>query len=451
MSKDWSRHESVRQYLKRICGHIKVKDVHKEIRLEMTNHLDERVEDMVQDGFSEEEAVQLALGQMGDPDQIGRQLHAAHKPVFEWSLAVLVAILLGIGLVAMYAMKFALSDDYGLGEGYFPRQSLYVAVGVLLLIGIYFMDYRKLKKFSWYLYGFTVVIMFITSQIGIGMNGNKHWLVFGPFTLDIFAISSYLFMIAIAGTLVSNKEKAAGSFMEWLAIGKMATLYFLIPVWLYAVNYALVSFIVYGFGVMAIILFVSRNYKLLLTGLVLFAAGGLAFLKLNVSYYYMLLDRLQAYLHPYSNPNGYHTLKVLESIQSAGMWGQGFGVENKMFRYIHSEMIFTYLIYSLGWVFGAAMVALVLLFAVKVISVSRKLRDPYAKGLVVGLFSVIGFHYLWNMLMSVGLLPITGMTMPFISYGGTQTIMEIAAIGVILSVYRRKNMLGRASAESTGS
>ncbi|MBD2871658.1 FtsW/RodA/SpoVE family cell cycle protein [Paenibacillus arenilitoris] len=451
MSKEWSRNEAVGQFLKQVCGHIKAKEVHEEIRLEMLSHLDELVEDKLREGVTEEEAVRQALERMGDPDQIGKQLHAAHKPVFEWSLAVLVAIMVGISLSVMYAMKFTLIDEYGLVDRYFQHKSVYVAAGVIVLIAIYFMDYRTLKKYSWYLYILNIVLVLGGSEFGQQINGSGRWLGIGSIGFDVYALSPYLFMVAIAGTLTLQANKPTAHRSQWVAIGKMTVLYFLVPVLLYTANRSLIPLVIYGLSVMALIWLVAKNYKLLLAGLVSYIVGGSGFLLSNPHYYYMLMERLQAFLHPHSEPGGYMTLKALHFIQSAGMWGQGFGVENRMIPYVYGDMIFTYLIYSLGWVFGAAMVVLILVLAGRAINVSRQLRDPYARGLVVGLFSIIGIHYLWNMLMSVGLLPIAGMPMPFISYGGTRTVAELAAVGVILGVYRRKNRLSRASAEITGS
>ncbi|MFX3634521.1 MAG: FtsW/RodA/SpoVE family cell cycle protein [Candidatus Pristimantibacillus sp.] len=116
--------------------------------------------------------------------------------------------------------------------------------------------------------------------------------------------------------------------------------------------------------------------------------------------------------------------------------------------YIYSDMLFTYLVYSLGWVAGVAIATVVLMLAGRIAGIVTKLHDPYAKNLVIGLFSIIGVKFLWSIAMSVGLLPMTSMRLPFIGYGGTSTILEMAAIGVILSVYRRKDMIPRQAAST---
>ncbi|WP_171056489.1 FtsW/RodA/SpoVE family cell cycle protein [Paenibacillus sinopodophylli] len=145
------------------------------------------------------------------------------------------------------------------------------------------------------------------------------------------------------------------------------------------------------------------------------------------------------------DPEGadYVRVSIIDAIRSAGMWGRGFGVPNHRLPYIQSESIFTYLIYSLGWAFGIGMFVIATLLISKVIIVASKLNDSYAKALTIGLSAIIGFQFVWSIFMSVGLLPVLSIGMPLISYGGANGIIELMALGIILSVYRRRNMVSR--------
>ncbi|OME71551.1 hypothetical protein BK120_33320 [Paenibacillus sp. FSL A5-0031] len=440
------QYESIQEYLVQICRHVKARDVHRDIKVEMQNHLDELVEDKLNEGLSEDEAVRAALVQMGDPDQIGKQLHAAHKPVMEWGLAALVAIMVGIGLLAMYAMEFAYSDlNVYSGFQFFLKKAVFTAIGIVLIIGIYFLDYRKWEKYSWYIYSGTIFLMVVCLFYAVEVNGSKSWLTIGSFTFDVYGTSPYLFMIAFAGTLLAKRKEKQGLFRNLLYFGKMALLYAIVPAILYYKANSNLNFIIYLFGLTVLMLFVAKTYRLFLTIVSsIIAAGAVFIIKINDPVRYRSIwERYTAFLNPTASPDdkNYYLQKSLESIQLGGMWGQGFGVENRMFRYIYSEMVFTYLIYSLGLVFGIAIVLLALLLIVKVIGMAITLKDIYARGLVVGSFSIIGFHFVWNILMSFGLLPINSMTMPFISYGGTTAIIELMVMGLLLSVNRRKNMI----------
>lgn len=443
------QHESVKQYINQVCRQVKARDVHADIQLEMTSHLDELIEDKLNEGLLEEEAIRQALAQMGDPDQIGKQLHAVHKPVMEWGLAAIVAIMVGIGLLAMYAVQIAYSEHGGLnGFQFFLRKAFFTAVGAVFMIGIYFLNYRKLRKYSWYLYSGTILLMIACTFMGTEVNGMKSWIVFGLFYLDVYGVSPYLFMIAFAGTLMGRNTEKRGLFINSLHLGKMILLYAFVPTFLYSQAHSFHDFIVYAFGLMILMLFVAKTYKLFLASLASLAAIGIALFTLAPYRYQSVWQRYTALLNPNASDDSlYVTHRSIDAIRSGGMWGQGFGIENPMIPFIQSEMIYTYLTNSLGWVFGFSIIVLTLLLISKVINVARKLKDTYARGLVVGLFSIIGLHFVWNILMSFGLLPMTAMAMPFVSYGGTNGIIELMAIGLILSVYRRRDMISYVNSE----
>nr|WP_253944916.1 FtsW/RodA/SpoVE family cell cycle protein [Paenibacillus sp. NEAU-GSW1] len=132
----------------------------------------------------------------------------------------------------------------------------------------------------------------------------------------------------------------------------------------------------------------------------------------------------------------------IKAIHEGGIWGRGFGMPNEKLPFIHSEMIFTYLTYSMGWVMGGLIVAAAIALAIHVGGMIRGLRDRYAKALVIGLFSILCLQFVWVIGMSFGLLPIIAVTLPFISYGSSYTTIELLMMGIMLSIYRRKDMVG---------
>jgi cell division protein FtsW (lipid II flippase) len=154
-------------------------------------------------------------------------------------------------------------------------------------------------------------------------------------------------------------------------------------------------------------------------------------------------QRLTAFLHPeaHARSEGFMVLRSVEAIQSGGMWGQGFGIANDRLPYASSDLFYSYLVYNFGWVFGIAVAVISLLFIVRIARMGLKLRDVYAKGLVVSLVAIMGIQLIWNLLMCAGLLPILGIRLPIMNWSSGMVI-ELAAVGLILSAYRRKDMLG---------
>jgi cell division protein FtsW (lipid II flippase) len=154
------------------------------------------------------------------------------------------------------------------------------------------------------------------------------------------------------------------------------------------------------------------------------------------------LERHLAFLHP-TDQNSYFLKRSIEAIHEGGWWGKGFGVVNERLPGIASEMTYSYMIYSLGWVFGIAVALLALLFLIRITKMGMQLRDGYARGIIIGLTSVFAVQYVWTLLMCVGLLPILGLQLPIVNWA-SGTIIELGALGLMLGAYRRKDMLGRA-------
>lgn len=440
MSEQWIQEEEVRTYLNKICHPIKAKEVHQEVRLEIANHLSEIIEDRIIEGEPKDDAIRYAIAQMGDPEQIGKELHKAHKPVIEWSLIGLISLWIGIGLFAMYAVQFAIGDQSGMH--FFEKKLFFVALGIPTMIMFYFMDYRKIKRYSWLLYSGTIILMLVCQVAGSKINGVNRWIAVGTIGIDIVSLSTYLFLITFAGMLTSRHDGDNSYRTKMLHWGKTILLYLIVPGLLYGSVPAFFDFVIYGIGLSMILIFVTKKFKIVITVISSMCVFALILLFLNYNHQ-ITLTRLTSFLNPWQDPegSGYTVLRSIESITSAGMWGQGFGVKNTTLPYIYSDFIFPYLIYSFGWVFGAMVVGLTVFMAARAMNISRKLKDPYARALVVGLFSLILIQFVWSVLMSIGLMPITSASMPFVSYSGLHTTIDMAAMGLILGTYRRKNML----------
>jgi len=428
-------HPEIIAYLDKVCLQVKAKAVREDIRLEVLSHLEELVAEKALDGKPEEEAITEGLRQMGDPERIGRQLHAAHKPKTAWGVIALLAGIIAIGLVSSYALQ-----QFSDGKLMIMPKLACGAMGVAAMIGLYFVDYRKLLRYSRFLYAVVLLLMAGVQWQSTTVNGVAHWLYIGSFGLNVYAVSPYLLLIAIAGMLQSEKPPAIGMRLITLRLAKETVVYMMIPAFFYIMAPALAYLIFFGAGLIVLLL-INEKKNLLLAG-----SGVMALMLYPLLFdqsFNRVLQRFTAFLHPeaYATSSGYMTLRSMEAVQSAGMWGQGFAIARDKLPYAYSDLFFSFLVYSLGWVFGIAVAAIALMFVVKVARMGMKLRDGYAKGLVAGLATVLGIQFAWNLLMCAGLLPILGFTLPMMNWNSA-TIVELAIVGLMLSTYRRKDMLG---------
>ncbi|MFH0070944.1 FtsW/RodA/SpoVE family cell cycle protein, partial [Peribacillus sp. NPDC056705] len=139
--------------------------------------------------------------------------------------------------------------------------------------------------------------------------------------------------------------------------------------------------------------------------------------------------------------NGYFMRVTAEAISSAGWFGQGFAAANPGLPYAYSDAIFAYLIYCFGWIFGIVVGMIVLLFLARMWNISLAHKDSYAKNITRGIIVVLGLRLFLPILMTLGWLPSVSLDFPFLSNGGTNNMLDLAMDGLLLSIYRHKNMI----------
>lgn len=414
-------------YIKEVCDQIKNKEVHAAITLELENHFAEKIEDYREAGYGDEEATRLAIAEMGDPVDVGRHLHQAHKPRMEWGILAIIGILLGVGLLILYSLQMA--QERNLLE----RQVNGILIGTVALVAILFSDYSKLKRYSRLLYFFTLLLLLFTLTFGEPINGIPH-LDIRVAALDVIYISPFLLIVAIAGFFTEWKENGRFTIVKALA-------YFLPPLLLLLLGGRAFAVLLYLIGYVTLLISSRTKWPTVLSFL------GIS-LTILVAKYYMFakpyeLDRITYYLNPYLDPNGKGYQLIIQSmkaIQSAGLWGHGFGSTLNTVPALESDYIFVYLVHSLGLVAGTAFFILGIVLVARLIRTIRQVKDLYGSMLLIGIITLFFTPYFWSIFMSLGLVPPTSVTLPFVSYGNAQLILQMALMGLVLNIYRRKDI-----------
>lgn len=424
----------VAEYLDQVCLPVKAKEMHPEIKLEIEAHLEAIIEDLLAEGLPEETAVEQAIAQMGDPNKLGVQFHNVHKPQTDWNLLVLVGLLLGTGVVAMFAMRTAVTTN----AVHFVGNTLFYGVlGLLVSVAIYFWDYRKLNRWSLILYLATAAGLLLTKRFGSQVDGIETWIRVATMNINVSMVSLYAFILAIAG-LMKPAPANQDSLMKRSTLYIIELfLYLLVPAWIYLAVSNSSMLVLYMIG-LTVLLLISRRWKTWLSYISVMMACGSVLVLLDAKFSYSV-ERILHHIN--STDSNYISARSMEAMRSAGLTGNGFGVSMDQIPFFYSDMMFTYLIYSLGWITGMLVVSLIAALMVRVWIVTRVVADPYGRNVIAGLFGIIAAQYVLNLLMTAGLLPIMDITMPMISYGGFNLVLNLVVIGFILSVYRRKNMI----------
>lgn len=419
--------ENLQKYLNAVCAQVRCREVHADIREELTGHIDELVGEYTATGVPVEEAIPKAVARMGDPEMVGRQLHQAHRPRLEWSLLAIVGVFVTLQVLIMRG----LSGSSLIPETIFRNSLVFSVLGALVATGLYLYDYRRLKRGSWFLFAGTVFILLLTLHLGPQSNGVP-FLKLGPFCCNIVGVSPFLFIIAAAGIL-ADWDWARPVNLFWGA----GLLYF--PLFLCLLYPSLAAGLVYALAFLTLMV-VSRARWSQMLGLFAPLVGLFPFILTTHPY---AMERFTIFLHPTADPKGagWLYLQLRQAVQGAGMFGHG-GVPPQALPAAHTDFVLAYIVYAFGWIVGLAVVALATAFVIRALCLLSSLKDDYGRLLVVGFMSIFAVQFTWSALMTVGLAPVLGISLPFLSYGGSQMILQMAAVGLVLSVYRRREMIG---------
>ncbi|EAD7781071.1 FtsW/RodA/SpoVE family cell cycle protein [Listeria monocytogenes] len=403
------------EYLGKVIAKVKSKQAHSMIKKELSSHLEELSDSFQRRGLSIEDADKKAMQEMGDPSAVGKNMNQLHKPRMDWLLIALFILLAGIGFLPL------MSDVVSPNSFFIKKQIVWLALAILALIGFLFFDYRKLKNLWMYFYAAALILFFTPFLVGISLTGGGRWVSLGGIMIDSPAISLFLFFLAWAGIFTKVTD-----FKGWKKL-VMLLILFWAPVISYTMINRLVFSIIYFLCVLVMSIFYYRRNQFAIK----VALGNLLVGIIFIST--MILKFSSSYLSD--------TLISVKAILSqAGWFGKGLH-NNLTIPEAHTDFVFPFLVYSFGWVFGIFLCLLLLVFILRISLNAFKTKDLFGRLLTIGgavLFTVPAF---WNILMGLGIVPIMVVPLPFISYGGSMLLVYAALLGLILNVYRRKDIV----------
>lgn len=353
--------------------------------------------------------------------------------------------ILGFSLLILSSANLTIAGD---PLFFVKRQALWVAIGTIALIFVLTIDYNHLKKHAKSMYIVNLLLLVSVLFIGSTSKGATRWIALGPFDFQPSELAKIVIIITFAKFLADRQ-------------GKLNTLPQLIPCFLFVgvpmlfilaqpdLGTSLV-FIAITIGMM----FIAGANPKLLTGLigggVLIAVGSLVAhfqfgLPLPLKEYQIM--RLIIFIDPYIDElgSGYHMIQSLVAIGSGGLLGkglyQGSQIQLRFLPEHHTDFIFSVIGEELGFVGGALLLVLFYVLIYRAIKIALNAKDLYGTLLVVGVVSMLTFQILVNVGMTIAITPITGLPLPFVSYGGSSMLTNLIAMGIILNVNIRRQKI----------
>lgn len=312
------------------------------------------------------------------------------------------------------------------------RQILYLVVGVAGMIVVALIDFRALGALRWPIWIFTIAILGVVSVIGQETRGAIRWIDLGVFLFQPSELSKLLLILVVAKYMADHEQEMT----HWRALG-FSFFLIAVPIGLVYLQPDLGTAIVIGatWGVMALAAGMKLRDVLIIAAI---AAVGAPLIWANLRQYQQ--DRVLTFLDPTRDPlgTGYNVTQARIAIGSGGLYGLGFcsGTQSQLrfLRIRQTDFIFAVIGEELGFVGSLFVIALIGFILFRIIRVAMVSRTVYGKLIAVGVTAAIFVQSLVNLGMNVGLMPVTGIPLPFVSSGGSSLISLLAAEGVVQSV-----------------
>jgi rod shape determining protein RodA len=352
-----------------------------------------------------------------------------------WSLIGLTLVLFSIGIMNLYSastLRVASGLEF---DSYFHKQLIWGSGGLCLMFAVLLVDYRHFKAISWPLFFLSLALLVGVSLAGKTIYGAKRWLDLGLFNFQPTELVKIAVLI-LGARLLARMEGRLG----WLNLGK-ALLVGLVPAALIIKQPDLGS---------------ALNIMLILGGMILFkgmAAGVFKVLLVTVPSllpfgWFFLHDyqkkRILTFLDPGNDPlgAGYHIIQSQIAIGSGGFWGKGFleGTQSQLRFLPEKHTDFAFAVFGEEWGFFGSMALLTLFcfFLYQIYIVSMDAKDEFGRCLAAGVFFYFFWQILINMGMVLGIMPVVGIPLPFLSYGGSSSVVNFCMIGLVLNVAMRR-------------
>lgn len=374
-------------------------------------------------------------------------------------MLVPVIVLTFIGSINIFSATYvsSISSNDGLFGGlfgFFPKHLIFLAITGLIGILAYKIDYRKFQNpiFRRNIMFAVALLLILVKVIGTTINGAQRWIILGPISIQPSEFAKLAAIIWTASLLGTHKwrkprpRRGREEILQYIGI----RFGYMLPLLAWPVVFGGLTMLQPDMGTSVLI--VMFSYMLIfLAGFdaKFFAATTLGLLPIG----FMMArfspyrwERLLSWFDPWSHAQdmGYQTVQGLLAVGSGGFLGQGFMQGTSKYFYLpeaHTDFAFAVWAQEFGFVGGIIVIAMIVMFTVYGMRIASEARDDFGRWLATGITMLISGQALFNIAMVCGVMPVTGVPLPFISYGGSSLLINFVAVGILGNIARR-NVVG---------
>jgi len=354
---------------------------------------------------------------------------------YDVKLLFSVLFLVGIGIVMVYSASSALAlKRFGSDYYFLRKQAIFALLGIVALIICRRIPYRFYRSLTYPFLVLAFILLIATQFSGFGHSagGSARWLRFGSFSLQPSEFARFALVIFLAYSMNKKTER-----LKEFSVGFLPHVLVLC---------ALTALIIRQPDFGSVIILCAMTWIMLFVGgvPVLHLISSLALFILPIAYFFLFnaeyrIRRITSYLDPWQYPTdeGYQIIHSLMAFGTGGLWGTGIGKGYQKLFYLpepHTDFIFSVIGEELGLLGVMVTIGLYSLILWRGITIARNAKDPFGSLVAMGLTTAIGLQVCVNMGVALGLLPTKGLTLPFLSYGGTSLLINMASIGILMNI-----------------
>ena len=357
----------------------------------------------------------------------------------DFPFLILVLLLLAVGLIMLYSASFAQSEydtGYDSSTRYFQKQAVCAAIGMAAFCLFSRIPVQVWFRLAWPLYALSIVLLLSVLVVGEEVNGARRWINVAGLQFQPSEIAKFTMILLYARLTRSYGSETKKFRFGVLGFGA-ALLGILVPL---ALEKHLSAIMLMGMVAVVMMFVAGTRARWLLAG----AGAAVVFVAVYVSFMGYAGDRISAWLHPEADPGdtGYQILQSLYAIGSGGLFGLGFGKSRQKYLYLpfqYNDYIFAVICEELGFVGAVSVIALFSGLILRGYWIALRARDRFSTVLAAGLITLIAVQTILNLCVVTNLLPSTGISLPFFSYGGTALAVNLGEMGIVAQISRYRN------------
>ncbi|MBI4633445.1 MAG: rod shape-determining protein RodA [Deltaproteobacteria bacterium] len=357
---------------------------------------------------------------------------------FDWILLILVLVISTVGLLNIYSTGFSMMD--ATQNNLYVKQVQWVLVGLALMAVTFCMDYRFISRHAYVIYALSVLLLVVVFLYGYATRGSQRWIAVAGFSFQPSEVVKLTMILAVSKYFDEHRVSGGYSLRELLAPALFLLVPFLLILKQPDLGTALILFIVF----ISLVFVVGVKWK----SMIIVLSGCLVLIPLG---WYVLKDyqkeRIMTFFNPEHDPlgSGYHIIQSIIAVGSGGIIGKGFlrGTQTQLKFLPEQQTDFVFSVFAEEWGFVGGLILITMFLALILwgLKIALNSKDLLGKLIASGITILIFWEIFINIGMVLGILPVVGIPLPFLSYGGSAMVVLMTAMGLLLNVRMRRFIL----------